>query len=61
VKLSDFFAEPPPSCTRFLKGTKPGDFAIEQAAKLRSIVNLKTAKMLGIDTSILLFCCAPTR
>jgi putative ABC transport system substrate-binding protein len=41
---------------KILKGTKPGDIPIEQATKFKSIVNLKTAKMLGVDmpTSILL-------
>jgi putative tryptophan/tyrosine transport system substrate-binding protein len=56
VKFSDFFRRAAFFVDKILKGTEPGDIPIEQAAKFKSIVNLKTAKMLGIDmpTSILL-------
>jgi putative tryptophan/tyrosine transport system substrate-binding protein len=40
---------------QFLKGAKPADLPIEQAAKFKTVVNLKTAKAIGIElpTSIL--------
>lgn len=56
VNFSTMYRRAAELADRILRGTKPADLPVEQSTKFELVINLKTAKALGVDIPIRCSC-----
>jgi putative tryptophan/tyrosine transport system substrate-binding protein len=49
ASLNDAFRQVGDYCGRILKGAKPSDLPVVQASKIELVINLQSARLLGLD------------